>query len=163
MLVDTAWSDGERAFADRAARFLIDRALVHGSPTVHNAEERTSAAAWPALAFPRFYFYDTLRGLGALVRWSVATAQPLPEAAVAGVVDALVARWPDGVVRVERRAHDGRTTILPTADRSPSPRVPATSFPLLDATSVVGEPSEALTRQWAEARRGLLRVPPIAG
>jgi hypothetical protein len=32
----------------------------------------------------------------------------------------------------------------------------ATSFPLLDAVGVIGAPSEALTWQWAEARRGLI-------
>ena len=155
MLLDTAWTSAERAFVDRAAGCLIDRALVRGSQTVHNAAERSAEGAWRALAFPRFYFYDVLRGLAVLVRWALATGQTLPDAAVAVVVDVLVERWPDGVVRVERRAQEGRTTILPTADRSPSPRAPASTFPLLEATSVVGQPSEALTRQWSTARAGL--------
>lgn len=158
MLLDAVWTAEERAFVERAARFLIDRALVRGSQTAHNAAERESAAAWRALTFPRFYFYDVLRGLAALVRWALATGQPLPEAAVAEVVTALIERWPDGVVRVERQAHAGRTTIVPTADRSPSPRAPASSFPLLEAAGAPGEPSEALTRQWSEARAGLLRL-----
>jgi hypothetical protein len=158
MLVDTAWTAEESAFADRAAGCLIGRALIRGSQSVHNAEERDAAASWQSLAFPRFYFYDVLRGLAALVRWAHATGQPLPDPAIAVVVDLLVERWPDGVVRVERQAHAGKTTILPTADRSPSPRAPASSFPLLDATSVVGEPSEALTRQWSAVRNGLVRL-----
>ncbi|HEU4404854.1 MAG TPA: hypothetical protein VFS43_06140 [Polyangiaceae bacterium] len=158
MLLGGAWSAERRAFVERAARFLIDRALVRGSPTAHNAEERGAEASWRALAFPRFYFYDVLRGLAALVRWAEATGQALPYATVSTVVEALAERWPDGVVRVERQAYAGRTTIVPSADRSPSPRVPASTFPLLEAVSVVGEPSEALTRQWAEARAGLLEL-----
>jgi len=158
MLLGGAGASEHRAFVARAAGFLIDRALIHGSQTVHNAEERGAAVAWRALAFPRFYFYDVLRGLAVLVRWAEATGQLLPEAAVATAVNALVERWPDGVVRVERQAHAGKTTILPTTDRSPSPRAPASTFPLLDATSRLGEPSEALTRQWSEARAGLLRL-----
>jgi hypothetical protein len=150
-----AWSAEQRAFVDRAARFLIDRGLVRGSSTSHNAEERATAPAWRALAFPRFYFYDVLRGLSALARWAEVTAQPFPRAAVAEVIDALDARWPDGVVRVERRAYADRTTLVPTADRSPSPRAPATTFALLDATSVIGEPSEPLTRKWAAVRAAL--------
>jgi hypothetical protein len=158
VLLSESWSSEQRVFVDRAARLLIDRALVHGSPTMHNAEERSAAVAWRALAFPRFYFYDVLRGLAALVRWAEATAQALPCAAIEIVVDALVERWPDGRVRVERHVHAGRTTILPAADRSPSPRAPASTFPLLEAVSVIGEPSEALTRQWYAARAGLLRL-----
>lgn len=158
MLLGEAWSSEQRAFVDRAARCLIDRALVHGSQTLHNAEERDAALAWRSLAFPRFYFYDVLRGLAALVRWAEASQQTLPHAAIASVVEALVERSPDGVMRVERHAHAGGTTILPTPDRSPSPRAPTSTFPLLEAVSVLGEPSEALTRQWSAARAGLLRL-----
>ncbi|HTE49233.1 MAG TPA: hypothetical protein VK698_00060 [Kofleriaceae bacterium] len=158
MLLGDPWTGEQRTFVDRAAQLLIDRALIHGSGTAHNAEERATASSWRALAFPRFYFYDMLRGLAVLVRWAELTAQPLPGAAVAVVVDSLVERWPDGVVRVERQAHAGRTTILPTQDGSPSPRAPTSTFPLLDAVSVVGEPSEALTRQWSSVRAGLLRL-----
>jgi hypothetical protein len=158
MLVGSAWTAEERAFVDRAAQFLIARMLVLGSPTIHNADERTAAPAWRALAFPRFYFYDVLRGLAVLVRWAEVTAQTLPRAAISGVVDALAARWPGGIVCVERHAHTGLTTIVPTPDRSPSPRVPATTFPLLEATSIIGEASVALTHQWATARAGLARL-----
>lgn len=158
MLLGEAWSNEQRAFVDRAARFLIDRALIHGSQTVHNAEERGAEVAWRALAFPHFYFYDVLRGLAALVRWAETTEQTLPHAAIAIVVEALVERSPDGVARVERQAHAASSTILPTADRSPSPHAPASTFPLLEAVSVIGEPSEALTRQWSAARAGVLRL-----
>jgi hypothetical protein len=158
MLVGEVWSDDQRSFADRGARFLIDRALIHGSPTVHNASERDAAVAWPALAFPRFYFYDVLRGLAALVRWAEATGSALPRDAIATVVRSLAERFPDGVVTIERHVHHGRSTLIPTADRSPSPRAPTSSFPLLDAVSVIGAPSLALTRQWSAVRAGVLRL-----
>ncbi len=158
MLVYTSWSRDERAFLDRAANFLIDRSLVQGSKTIHNADERSAALAWPRLTFPRFYFYDVLRGLAALVRWAEVTVQTLPAAAVGGVIEGLVDRWPDGVVRIERNAHAGRTTILPTVDRSAGPRVAATPFSLLDSASAMGGASEPLTRQWSETRAGLLRL-----
>ena len=158
MLLGEVNSSEQRGFVDRAAHCLIDRALVHGSQTVHNAEERDAEVAWRSLAFPRFYFYDLLRGLAALVRWAEVRAQPLPQVAISRVVAALVERSPDGVMRVERHAHAGCMSILPTADRSPSPRASASTFPLLAAVSVVGERSEALTRQWSMARAGLLRL-----
>ncbi len=155
MLLAPDPSAEERAFLDRAARFLIDRALVRGSATVHNAAEREAAPAWRRPCFPRFYFYDVLRGLAALVRWAEATGEALAQRAVADVVDDLVARFPDGVVRVERHAHAGMTTILL---EQRGPRAPASSFPLLEAAGALGEPSPALTHQWSEARRGLLRL-----
>ena len=154
-MLGRAGSDEERAFVDRAARFLIERALERGSPTVHNAEEREAAPAWRQLCFPRFYFYDLLRGLAALVRWAEATGESLPRSAVAGAVNHLMARFPDGVAQVERRAHAGRQTIV-LGQRGR--REPASTFALLEAACVPGRPSAALTRQWAEARRGLLRL-----
>ncbi|MEO7732520.1 MAG: hypothetical protein ABIY55_16245 [Kofleriaceae bacterium] len=145
-------------FLDRGARFLIERTLSQGSPTVHNAAERTSAPAWRLPCFPRFYYYDVLRGLAALVRWSTWSGQPLPREAIAGVVAHLVEQFPDGIVHVERRSYEGRTTVLPGPQRSPSLRGPTSSFALLDATSVIGAPSAALTRQWTATRRDLLAL-----
>jgi hypothetical protein len=147
------------AFLARGAQFLIDRALVRGSDTAHNTDERTTAKAWPLPCFPRFYFYDVLRGLAALVRWAEQTGAPLPHAEITDAVDSLAAQFPDGVVRVGRRAYADHTTLQPTADRAQQlPRIPATTFSLLDAVSVIGEPSEALTRQWTAARHGLIRL-----
>lgn len=157
-MLDLAQSAAEHAFVRRAGQFLIGRALVHGSATVHNASEREAALSWQKLCFPRFYFYDVLRGLAALVRWAEGNSEPLPHSAVAEAVTLLMARSPDGIVHIERNALAGRNTILPTADHSPSPRAPAASFALLDAVSVVGQPCAALTKEWTAARQGLLRL-----
>ncbi len=157
-MLGSAQTPAERAFLARGAEFLIGRALMHGSPTLHNAAERASALAWQEPCFPRFYFYDVLRGLLALVRWAEAGGELLPRAAVSAAVGLLLEHYPDGVVRVERNAHAGKITILPTPDHTPSPRVPASSFMLLDAVSVIGAPSAALTRQWTAVRHGLLRL-----
>ena len=157
MLLGGAWSSDRRTFLDRAARFLVERELTRGSPTVHNAVERDAEPSWRLPCFPRFYFYDVLRGLGALVAWAEASGQALPHRAFAGVVDHLVASFPDGIVRIGRHAHAGRTTILPVRG-GPSVRAPTSSFPLLDAAGVIGEPSAALTRRWSAARRGLVRL-----
>jgi hypothetical protein len=125
---------------------------------VHNAEERAGEPAWRQPCFPRFYFYDVLRGLAALVRWAVWSGQPLPHDAVADAVAHLVAQFPDGVIRVERQAFAGWTTVVPGEVRAPSPRAPASTFALLAATSVIGEASEALTRQWTATRHALIQL-----
>ncbi len=97
------WSADQQAFLERAAGFLIERELMLGSPTAHNAEEREAQVGWLAPCFPRFYFYDVLRGLAALVRWAELSGRPIPRRAVTGVVGRLVEAFPDGVIRVQRQ------------------------------------------------------------
>lgn len=147
--------DPASAFVERAAQFLIERRLSRGSQTVHNAEERDSARAWGQITFPRFYFYDVLRGASALVRWASLTQRPLPLAAIAAVVEHIATACPDGIVRVQRHAFAGIGTVqevTPSAwDRVPQ----ALSFGLLEVTSKLDQPSPAATRQWTATRRTL--------
>ena len=155
MLARPTWTAADRAFADRAASFLIGRELRLGSSSVHNAEERDTAPSWLLPCFPRFYLYDVLRGLAALARWCERTDQAVP-AAASPVIEHLTRTFPDGIVRVQRHAHLPMRTFQHRDGawvREPA----ATTFPLLEATSVIGEPSEALTRQWAATRALLQR------
>ena len=144
----------ERLAVERAARFLIDRELVEGSRSLHTAAERDAAPAGLEPCFPRFYFYDVLRGLAALVRWVEVGGGSFPLQAVGKVIEHLVVAFPDGVVRPRRRAFAGKTTLV--LRDGVWVREPASTFPLLEVASVVGEPSEALSRQWSMTRRALL-------
>jgi hypothetical protein len=146
----------ERAVVERAARFLIDRRLIEGSRTDHNAAERDSARAWLDLGFPRFYFYDVLRGLAALVRWTELGRAPLPLHAIEPAVEHLIATYPAGVMSPRRIAAQVRGTLM--QQDGTWVRGPASTFPLLDAASAIGEPSEALTRQWSVTRRALVTL-----
>lgn len=148
---------GPSDFVERAAAFLVERRLTHGSPSRHNAEERDAAPRWLLPCFPRFYFYDVLRGLAALVRWAEAGGRTLPLDAVSGAAAHLAAAFPDGVVRLGRRAYDGVPTMALEGGTWVRGR-PASTFPLLEATSAIGRPCPTLTRQWSAARRGLLRL-----
>lgn len=149
---------GERAaFVDRAGSFLIERRLMLGSPTQHNAAERKREPSWRQLSCPRFYFYDVLRGLNALTRWAEQREQPIPLAAIEPVVDHLLSSFPDGVVRLGRSAQGGvRTLAFAASGEKTWP--PASRFALLEATSAIGSASPALTRQWHETRRRLLAL-----
>jgi hypothetical protein len=162
------WTQEETAFLDRGARFLIGRRLMQGSDSRHNAVERESAVKWKQLCFPRFYLYDVLRGLNALVLWAERTGHDLPDAAVNEVVAHLATRFPDGSVRNERLSYAGVGTILraPSGEWiKPRPPAPASLFPLLSRVSAVGEVSPFLSRQWTECsarltKRGLR--PPVS-
>lgn len=139
--------DPNSGFVERAAQFLIERKLSLGSQTVHNAEERAREADWRKVTFPRFYYYDVLRGASALVRWARVRGRPVPDV-VAPVVDSLT---DDGIVRVQRRAFATIGTWL-ESNGTWARAQQASSFPLLEATSVVGQPSPTLTRQYNEMR-----------
>jgi hypothetical protein len=143
----------EQAFLDRAAGFLIGRKLMLGSATRHNAAERVSAPRWLQPCFPRFYFYDVLRGLAALTEWAQKTGRRLPEESIHDVVGYLDARYPDGAVRIERTGFDGVGTLLQSETGEWTRRQAGTSFPLLRAVSVLGQESPYLSQQWAEAKR----------
>ena len=152
-----AWSAEQVSFVDRAAGFLVGRELRRGSSSVHNAEERAMEPAWLQPCFPRFYFYDVLRGARALVRWAELREATLPLASVEAVATHLCEAFPDGIVRTQRQAHAGRQTWAQDAAGAWA-RQPASRFALLDVTSVPGEPSPWLTREWTETRQGLLRL-----
>lgn len=152
------WTPDQEAFLERAAGFLIERKLMLGSPTVHNAAECEAQHRWLAPCFPRFYFYDVLRGLSALVRWAERSGRAIPLAAVAGVVDHLVTTFPDGVIRLQRHGFASCPRTLCRDADGAWVRRETSSFPLLAASSGIGTPSAALTRQWSAARRGLLQL-----
>ena len=144
---------------DRAARFL-DRARAGRAARrrVHNAEEREAAPAWLPPCFPRFYFYDVLRGLGrarALGRGDA--AKRCRVRAVAGVVDApRRARSPTASCALQRqRATPARRPSLRATARARAQ--PASSFPLLEAASALGEP---VRRPHAAVVRGAPRPAP---
>ena len=149
---------GDGAFVARAAAFLIDRQLRLGSPTRHNAEERDAALAWTQLTFPRFYYYDVLRGLAALVRWATQLTKTIPVAAISDVVRALVAQSRDGTLVVGRQAYAAIGTWAYDPDGTWTRKPKGGHFPLLDATSRIGGKSAALTRSWQDTRRSLVAL-----
>jgi hypothetical protein len=149
------WTNEERTFLDQGARFLMERELRLGSATKHNAAERKSAEHWAKLCFPRFYLYDVLRGLAALVTYFEKTNQPLPGAATRAVIAQLEQAAPDGELAPGRLSFDDVTTIRLTETGEWIRRQPYDTFPLLVAVCVVGKPNPFLTRQWQDLRARL--------
>ncbi len=117
------WTPQEAEFVERGAQFLIQRELRLGSPTDYNASERESAKEWGRLTFPRFYFYDVLRGLTALHQWAQRTGQQPPPFEISEPLSPT------------RRAWEGKLTRDP--DDTTGKR-PASTFPLLEAVSTDG-------------------------
>jgi len=139
----------EEEFVDRGAAYLIERKLA-----CRRRDGRPMDADFLKIGFPRFYDYDVLRGLSFLAAWSRLRRRAVPREAVAPTLSALSARFPDGVIRVEKAGLAAEGSLNPVEGEAWS-RGSASVFPLLDAARRVGEPSEILTRRWAEARAAL--------
>lgn len=146
------WTVEERNFLDKGAQFLIKRKLMLGSDTKHNASECKSAEAWTKLCFPRFYLYDVLRGLNALLIWSEKTGQSVPVGAIQDAVIYLKKQFPHGDVRIGRQSYEGVGTILPSESGEWIRRQPATFFPLLRSVSEIGAISPFLSKQWVDCK-----------
>jgi hypothetical protein len=129
---------------------------MHGSSTKYNADERTSAKSWLKPCFPRFYLYDVLRGLNALLLWAEKTKQAIPDESVRDVVSYLDERFPEGKIRNERHSYKGVGTILPSPSGEWIGRQPATFFQLLTKVSAIGDESPFLSKQWAAAKTRLI-------
>lgn len=142
------WTEDEKIFLNRGAQFLMTRKLMLGSNTKHNASERKSAENWTKLCFPRFYFYDVLRGLYALLIWSKKTNQAIPAESICDVVAFLKNHFPNDEVIIGRESYAGVGTILQTESGEWIRKQPATFFPLLKKVSQTGENSPFLTEQW---------------
>jgi hypothetical protein len=152
------WTPGEQLFLDKGANFLIARELRLGSSTKHNASEQTSAENWTLMCFPRFYLYDVLRGLNALALWAEKTQRPVPSQAIRHVFSLIENEFPTGEIRIGRRSFAGAKTLKLLPTREWTRGHDATTFPLLDAVSAVGDVSPFLTRQWSETRLRLSRI-----
>lgn len=150
------WTPEEKVFLDKGARFLIERKLMLGSPTKHNASERKSAEQWTKLCFPRFYLYDVLRGLNALSLWAEKTNQSLPLESIIDVTAFLHQQFPDGSVKIGRQSYQGVGTILPSSSGEWIRRQPATFFPLLENVSVIKSVSPYLSEQWLKTKNRIL-------
>lgn len=146
------WTSEEKVFLDKGAQFLMNRKLMLGSSTVHNASELKSAKQWTKLCFPRFYFYDVLRGLNALALWAEKTNQILPSESVADAIAFLKREFPDDRITLGRQSYEDTGTISQSPSGEWLRRQPATFFPLLKKVSSIGEVSPYLSKQWLETK-----------
>ncbi|MBX9839058.1 MAG: hypothetical protein K2X69_12200 [Silvanigrellaceae bacterium] len=138
----------EIKFLDKGAQFLLGRQLMFGSKTRHNAEEQESEKKWLLPCFPRFYHYDVLRGLNALLNWSLICQKEIPLASISPVTLYLVEQFSDGLIRNLRLSYIAEGSYLFDSEEKMNLRTNAELFPLLKETSMVGNISPYLSEQW---------------
>lgn len=155
------WSVDDEHTAAKLASFLMKRQLIHGSETAYNADERKSASEWIDLCFPRFYLYDILRGLSALLHWAEVTGTVLPTESTSAAIENLCRRFPDDEIKIGRRIFENTFSRVQAADKSWG-RGSADHFPLLKTVSAIGSPSPFLKHQWLKTKERIEKQPNLA-
>lgn len=136
----------EEAFLDRGAQYLMERRLAFRRGTDSPMDE-----SFLAVAFPRFYDYDILRGLAFLTEWVLVRQGRVPEPSIASAMERLAARFPDGVVRVERPGLPLEKTLARAGGEWREGQ-DAAAFPLLEHCRRPGTAIPALSKAWSGAR-----------
>lgn len=152
------FTPSEANFLDRGANCLIERELRFGCQAPHNLEEREDEEDWQKLCFPRYYHYDILRGLHFLLKWADRRKKRLAVTSIQNVVESLLEKSQDGILRTERSSYQDIGTRFPTANGNWIRREAATTFPLLLKVSQIGQPSSPLTAQWYACRQLMARL-----
>jgi hypothetical protein len=139
----------EAAAVDSAAEYFLRRSLCRSLSKGSVADE-----SWLTPHFPRFYDYDTLRGLTYLARWSERRERPL-EAAAIGDAAAGVDRFFAEGLPVYRAHLEGRSFRRDAAGEWT--RQEKRTTPLLDLTAGAPVGRARLLAEWAATRAILLR------
>jgi hypothetical protein len=145
-------TSAEEALVDRAAECLLNRKLMHATLNPANLDEKEDEADWLKLCFPRFYFYDVLRGLNVVLEWADRRDKSIPRSAIQSVTDHIRSTNPDGKIRIRRHSFEGCLTRLQNSNWEWKNRGQASHFELMDRVSGLGQVSPHLTANWTRAQ-----------
>lgn len=155
MLSVSHLTPAEENFLNLGAQCLLDRKLMLGSSSRFNAEEKLDEEDWLKPCFPRLYFYDVIRGLSFIAKWSERLNRPISEASIAPVIEQIFRKFPNGKIVIERHSYED----VGTKKLKPNGRwergFAASHFALLDQISRVGCESPYLTKSWEETLKVL--------
>ena len=143
------WNQDEIVFLERGANYLIERKLFRSKSSADVIDSN-----WLKLTFPRFYFYDFLRGLNFLVSWSLKTKSKLPLSSIEESLN-ILARLPLGIASAQYDNLHNSKTLSYRKDASGNEewiREEASFFPLLDEARFSKNNSLYLTLKWQEAK-----------
>jgi len=149
------WPADAAQFLERGAQYLLKHRLVRrasGDGAILDPE-------WLEPAFPRFYFYDALRGLTFLAQWAEAAGAKLPGAAIEESLGLLERGYKQaGAIKIGRRAAtEGEGTMEQESGTWSFVRQ-AHSFALLDAVSKPGRQSPELTAEFETLQGRIQRL-----
>jgi hypothetical protein len=147
------FTDEEIGFLDKGADYLIRRRLFRSASTGQVIDQE-----WTKLCFPRFYFYDILRGLSFLVAWSQHLQRKLPLSVIQEAVSIIDRRFPNGIVHVDRAAWSGANSRWCDPQTNNWIKGKAASHSLLERVSELDAACPQLTAQWSEVKKTILAL-----
>ncbi|HEY9775243.1 MAG TPA: hypothetical protein V6C81_15870 [Planktothrix sp.] len=147
------FSKDELIFLDQGAQYLIKRKLFRRA-----SDGQIIDQDWLKLCFPRFYFYDVLRGLKFLTQWSQKLKCELPLSAIFEAASLIDEKFPDGIITVERAAWAGANSRWFDRTTGNWIKGKAASHALLEHVSTVGVLTPQLTQSWTETKRILVQL-----
>lgn len=137
-------SEEELAFLDGGVEYLLERKLFRSKRTGEVIDPE-----WLEPAFPRYYFYDVLRGLTLVTRWALKRSRKLSRSAISEALDLLSEQvTADGLVPKRSNLLKTTTLTIDHAGSADASRIPAIRFDLLDYVDAPGKPSLPLTREY---------------
>ena len=136
----------EISFLDKGAQYLLKRELCCSI-----SKGCLISKQWLKATFPRYYFYDVLRGLRFIAQWSQKLQRVVPEESVSRAINGLMShRREDGLLATFQYPFVEEGTLVEKED-SWSWCDEAATFPLLDKVPRSDEIAQLLTEQLREA------------
>ncbi len=141
-------------FIDRGMKYLLDRGLFRA-----RSDNRVIDQTWLTPAFPRFYFFDIVRGLKLTTSYSLKLGRKIRADQIIEAFQTVDAGLGASGFVQERSNCAGAKTRMPSSKGQPfATGHTAGSFELLSLCDRVGEPNLWLTRQYVQVVKGLLRM-----
>ena len=136
----------EISFLDKGAQYLLKRELCCSI-----SKGCLISKQWLKATFPRYYFYDVLRGLRFIAQWSKKLQREVPEESVSRAIKALLdSRREDGLLAVYCYPFVEEGSLVEAYDKWTWCKKAAT-FPLLDKVPKSDEIAQLLTEELSEA------------
>jgi hypothetical protein len=143
---DRPFTPEEKNCLDRTAAYLLERRLAHS-----RSKNSLIDPEWLIPCFPRFYWYDVLRGLIFLTRWAVKTGAVLPADNLQEARAALDEYFSRENPLPRRSQLTARTLRLAGTEWKKQPA--AGSFPLLDLSAQSEIGGARLREEWENTQR----------
>jgi hypothetical protein len=141
----------ELNFLDSGANYILNHKLMR------KLSGELIDESWSRLCFPRFYFYDILRGLSFLVEYAEICSRSLPYNAMSEVILLLEKSLETGV-EIGRSVVHSKEFTLRWNGVAWKGGGDAKTFPLLDEVSRIGSRSSFLTNSLNQTFEGLKRL-----
>jgi hypothetical protein len=153
LATDRPLEASERAFLAGVASYLVKRRLVRSL-----SRDQVVDPDWLEPCFPRFYFYDALRGLRFLANWADRCSERVPAEAIEETIEAIDGWFEKPSNPKPRQPHRDKGTYAPGADGTWRSIDSAPSFALLE--QVAPAALRHLEREWVDTLE-LLRAPGV--